>query len=48
MSEALFVTKGYDKHGRVLLTQCMLPSVRALNKLFFKRKYTIYVLEGPK
>ena len=40
--------KGYDKHRRALLMQCVLPSVRALNKLsFVVSKYVIYVLEGP-
>ena len=35
MSETLFITKGYDKHGRAFLMQYMLSSAKALNKLYF-------------
>ena len=33
--EALFATKGNDKHGKAFLMHCMLSSVIALNKLSF-------------
>ena len=47
MSEALLLQNATINTG-VFLTQCILPTTRALNKVsFVDRKYVIFVLEGP-